>query len=231
MITKHPYVGNDFSDDNTIWKYFPLPAFLALLEDKMLYFTRASYLTDPYEFPITEKDAEQFLFSMDDYKKTIEQIKAKTFINCWRISDYESFGMWNAYSDSTTGIAIKTDVKSLFESFKDIQPDIPTVYAMRVKYVDSLKETTQNPGDKLNLEYIVTTKTKPYLNECELRLKFEDAHKKFEEGSYIGVSVDTKTLIKEVFVGSSSEPYVPNLITKILNRYGINSPVMRSIVK
>lgn len=228
MIKKHKYVANDFSDDATIWKYFSLPAFLAMLEDKMLYFTRADCMTDPNEFPLTELDAAAFNMSMEEYKMSIERIKAQTYINCWRLSNYESFGMWNAYADSATGIAIKTDVKCLFAS-TNTSIDIT---AGRVNYIDSRSEMTQKWGKALNLFYVTFAKTNPYENERELRLTYEkagtaDIDKPISEG----IPVNPTTLIKEVRVGSSSKPYTRDLIKKIMLRYNIDIPVEKSIVK
>ena len=226
MIKKHEYVANDFSEDATVWKYMPLPAFLALLEDGKLYFTRADKLSDPNEFPIIENDAKAFRMSMEDYKVSIKRIKEETYFNCWRLSEYESFGMWNAYADSSTGIAIKTDVKSLFSSV-----NTPTdITAGKVSYIDRRSEMTQKWGSELNLFYITFAKTKPYENESELRLAFEIAGN-VDKPEYVEIPVDPITLIKEVRVGSSSRPYVPDLIKKLLSHYRINVPVEKSIVR
>jgi len=226
MINKHAYVANDFSDDAIIWKYYPLPAFLALLEESKLYFTRADKLTDPNEFPITEDDARAFRMSMKDYRMSIEQIKARTYLNCWRLSDYESFGMWNAYADAATGIAIKTDVKSLFSSVETHNP----ITAGRIMYIDIEKGMTQKWGKELNINYITFAKTKPYENESELRLTFETPINDDKPDS-IGVPINPQTLIKEIRVGSSSRSFVPMLIKKILKRYEITVPVEVSDVR
>lgn len=226
MIKRHKYVANDFSDDATIWKYMPLPAFLALLEEKKLYFTRADKLSDPNEFPIIENDAKAFRMSMEDYKVSIKRIKEETYFNCWRLSEYESFGMWNAYADSSTGIAIKTDVKSLISSV-----NTPTdITAGKVSYIDRVMGMTQKWGTVLNINYIIFAKTKPYENECELRLAFEIAGN-VDKPDYMEIPVNPTTLIKEVRVGSSSKSYVPDLIKKLLAHYRINVPVEKSIVR
>lgn len=226
MIKRHTYVANDFSDDDTIWKYMPLPAFLALLEERNLYFTRADNLSDPNEFPIIENDAKAFRMSMEDYKMSINQIKEETYLNCWRLSDYESFGMWNAYADSSTGIAIKTDVKSLFSS---VNTPID-ITAGKVSYIDREIGMTQKWGAALNINYIIFAKTKPYENESELRLAFEIAGN-IDKPDYRGIPINPTTLIKEVRVGSLSRPYVLGLIKKLLAHYSINVPVEKSIVR
>ncbi|MBO7433014.1 MAG: DUF2971 domain-containing protein [Salinivirgaceae bacterium] len=231
MLKKHRYVGVDFSEGETIWKYFPFPAFLALLEDGKLYFTRANCFADPNEFPVFEADAKIVQLTKDDYEKEIIKFKNGTFVNCWRLSDYESFGMWNAYADAATGVAIKSDVRSLFGAFNSIPENnnIP-ITAAKVDYIDNYVGMSQKYGKPFNFYYVALSKTKPYENEKELRLLYEDYQMDFQ-GNSAGFDFQMQTLIKEVYIGSSAKPYVKNLVESILKKRGINVPVIESIVK
>ncbi|MBR2194694.1 MAG: DUF2971 domain-containing protein [Salinivirgaceae bacterium] len=229
MLKKHKYVGCDFSDSATIWKYLSFTAFLAMLEDKSLYFTRAKCFADPNEFPVYENDAEVFPMKKEKYEEMVEQFKKKAFVNCWRLSEYESFGMWNAYADMATGIAIKSDVKSLFSAFNSIPQNTEIdVLVGKVNY--DIKEMTQKPGWRLNVLYIPFAKTIPYENEKELRLLYHD-YKNEITSDYKGYSVDIGTLIKEIYIGPMTKPYVKELIEKILSHHGLNIPVKQSMVK
>ncbi|MBR3567829.1 MAG: hypothetical protein IKN94_06095 [Salinivirgaceae bacterium] len=163
MLKKHEYVGVEFSEGETIWKYFPFPAFIALLETEKLYFTRANCFADPNEFPVFEADANILQLTPEVYKEEIERFKKETFVNCWRLSDYESFGMWNAYADAATGVAIKSDVRSIFAAFNNIPEnrDI-SITAARVDYIDNYVGMTQKYGKPFNFYYVALSKTKPY---------------------------------------------------------------------
>ena len=97
----------------------------------------------------------------------------RTFINCWCLSNYESFGMWNAYADAATGVAIKSDVKSIIDAFNVPEYNNPDTTIGKVEYIDS-KGMTQKPGERLNFYYIAFSKTKPYENEKEIRLIHND---------------------------------------------------------
>lgn len=228
MLKKHKYVGVGFSDDDIIWKYFSLPAFLAMLENGMLYFTRVSTLPDPNEFPITDLDIKGFGFQKENYVDAINRTKEKSFVNCWRLSDSEDFGMWNAYADAAKGIAIKSDMKRLFAAFDNQQNDNRDIYVGKVAYIDNATERAQKYDDVFNCLFIAFSKTKAYQNECELRLCFEDREIDVND---FGIAVDISVLISEIRVGSSAKPYVKSLIEKIILRYGLNVPVTESIVK
>ncbi len=229
MIKKHKYVGCGFSDSATICKYLSFTAFLAMLEDKALYFTRAKCFADPNEFPIYENDAEVFPMKKEEYEGMVEQFKNEAFVNCWRLSEHESFGMWNVYADMATGIAIKSDVKRLFEAFNSIpQNKEIDVWAGKVNY--DIRKMTQIYGKRLNVLYIAFTKTIPYENEKELRLLYHD-YKKEITSDYKGYSVDMGALIKEIYVGPSAKPYVKTLVENIIKKHGVNVPVIQSVVK
>ena len=195
----------------------------------MLYFSRAKCLADPNEFPVYEEDASVFPMGKKDYEIMVENFKEEAFVNCWRLSEYESFGMWNAYADRAMGIAIKSDVKSLLTAFNGIpQNNKYDVIAGKVSY--DIRKMTQIPEWRLNVLYIAFSKTKPYENENELRLFYNDYRKEIKS-DYKGFPMDMTTLIKEIYVGPSAKPYVKELIKKILSHYGLNVPVKQSMVK
>lgn len=133
---------------------------------------------------------------------------------------------WNAYADSATGVAIKTNVKTLFASICTPLD----ITAGRVSYIDNRVEMTQKWGRALNIYHITFAKTRPYENEKELRLTYEKSGRE-EKPEFEGIPIDTIALIKEVHIGSSSKPYVQRLIKNILLHYGISVPVNKSIVK
>ena len=233
MVNRHAYVGCDFNDDDVIWKYYTLPDFICLLQEKKLFFTRVDLASDPNEFPITEKDAQSFSFAtMEEYISEVNRIKGKSYINCWRMSEFESFGMWKSYSDIRTGVAIKTTVKRLIDSCNsqmnsDNNRDITIG---KVRYINNVDESTQMQRERLNFLYVVLSKTKPYENEQELRLTFECASNDTLEVSK-PVNVNLQTLIQDIYIGAEAKPYHVEAIKNMLSLYGINVNVTKSNVK
>ena len=152
MVKRHKYVQNEFNDSDIIWKYYKLPRFLDLLYYQKLYFTRVDKFSDPNEFPITQKDARAFHMGIDIYQKEFNRIKQQTYVNCWRVDNNESFGMWSAYANIETGIAIKTTAGRLIASCNDIAGG-KNITIGKVRYIDEKTEMVQVPGMPLNVFY------------------------------------------------------------------------------
>lgn len=228
MIKRHSYVQNEFDDGAVIWKYYKLPRFLDLIEKRKLFFTRVDKFSDPNEFPIIAKDAQAFCMSIDDYRCEFERIKRQSYVNCWRIDDNESFGMWSAYSDLETGIAIKTTAGKLIDAYNYNEREVDITIG-KVRYIDETDEMVQFPGMRLNCLYIVFAKTKPYEYENELRLAFEDSENKDKE--YLSIDINLCTLIEEIRVGAMAHPLYVQMVECILKENGINVPVTKSNIK
>lgn len=228
MVKRHKYVQNEFNDSDIIWKYYKLPRFLDLLYYQKLYFTRVDKFSDPNEFPITQKDARAFHMGIDIYQKEFNRIKQQTYVNCWRVDNNESFGMWSAYANIETGIAIKTTAGRLIASCNDIAGG-KNITIGKVRYIDEKTEMVQVPGMPLNVFYNVFAKTKPYEYENELRLAFEDSTNKDKE--YQSIDINLCTLIEEIRVGAMAHPLFVRMVDGVLKETDINVPVIKSKIK
>lgn len=228
MVKRHAYVQNGFNDSDIIWKYYRLPRFLDLLKQRKLYFTRVDTFSDPNEYPITEKDAQAFRKNINDYTVMFEQIKRQSYVNCWRIDNNESFGMWSAYSNIETGIAIKTTAGRLIASCSEMTGE-KNITIGKVRYIDEKTEMVQVPGMPLNIFYNVFAKTKPYEYENELRLVFEDRVNKDKE--YQSIDINLRTLIEEIRIGAMAHPLYVRMVGCILKENDINVPVIKSNIK
>ena len=228
MLKRHKYVCNDFADSDVIWKYYKLSRFLDLLDQQKLFFTRVDKFSDFNEFPVTERDAKLFNMSLDECKSEFERIKRQAFVNCWRIYVNESFGMWSAYSDIETGIAIKTTVRNLIAACSEKENDRDITIG-KVHYIDDQSDGGQMLGMPLNTCYIIFSKIKPYEYENELRLYFEDWENREKE--YLCIDVNLQILIEEIRVSAGSHPLYARMVDSLLKEKGIDVPVVRSIIK
>jgi hypothetical protein len=64
MREKHPAKDSDVDPSTPIWRYFDLPKFIAFLEHRGLWFSRADLLGDPLEGSVTrarEAERQRFL--------------------------------------------------------------------------------------------------------------------------------------------------------------------------
>ena len=64
--------------------------------------------------------------------KLRQEMRLKTFVNCWHESENESAAMWKIYSREYDGIAVKTTFETLTQSFTDVL----TVHVGKIDYID-----------------------------------------------------------------------------------------------
>lgn len=232
VVRKLDYIGCDFSENDTVWKYYTLLDFLCMVLYKKLYFKRADYFSDPNEYPLTRQDADFFGMNPTDYYSEINRIKSKSFINCWRISRYESFGMWKAYSDINSGVAIRTTAGDLMNSINscvskdsDVDIDIGKVY-----YIDEEKDLTQRDMFRKNVLYIPFTKTMPYHYENELRLFIEE-DSVLQDKVSISIDINPHLLIKEIVIAPMAKSYHFKTISEVFSKLDLNVDIKQSIVR
>ena len=220
--------------------------FVSLLDTQSLFFARADKLGDPFEGSPPKLNAVMRAAGLEDIRrqlsdnsasKVVEMISAsdKSFrswilVNCWHESDYESAAMWKLYSREYGGIAVKTDFKSLAESFTCSED----VFIGRVEYIDYDRAYIQE-GNRL-VPFLC--KRHSFEHEKEVRAitlgDFELVRKGrtrvaegiHETGAYY--SVDVFHLIKEVVVAPYADNWFIELVQSLASRYGMTGPVSKS---
>ena len=213
MYEEHPdYEAPE--DDAVLWRYMDFTKFVSLLETKSLFFARADMLGDPfegayskvnvalrpalYEGKIPESGLKQFAAFAKESRRF-------TKINCWHEANHESAAMWRLYSREHDGIAVKTDFKSLSQSFTCND----SIYIGKVNYVDY--DTTFIPESNAFFPYL--HKRQSFEHEREVRaitlnLPTRDGRLDLSQevhaiGSYY--DVDLSSLVQEVIVAPYPE--------------------------
>lgn len=219
--------AKDILKDTYLWRYMSLPKFLDLITTQSLYFSTNTQLItgDPYEG--TLPFFTDFLFNLDkdckmlmnnpnnlssdikllteglntkDISLKINDIRDKTFINCWHINDDENYLMWQSYAPESGGVAIVTDIFSLIEAIEaDVEIEaVPIKYNIRdfnksetYKIVDDYKELA------LLVKLSSLYKREFFKGENELRLIYQ-----FGNNNRVGVKLDK--LIKHIYLSPKS---------------------------
>jgi hypothetical protein len=156
-----------------------LEKFLDIVLNHRLFFTNATRFTDKNEGTLSEltqkslhkkfmregKNSNDASFEVMTRQMNIENQKQTSYLNCWTIDHDESYALWKIYlSGSKSGIAIKTNVKKLIDSFTNpTYTDDYDIYLEKVVYEDFI-------GEPVDLLGALTTKRKCYKYETELRL-------------------------------------------------------------
>ena len=135
--------------------------------------------------------------------------------------------MWKLYSSETEGIAIKTNVGSLLDSFGTNYNWLPG----RVKYID-YDEVTLPPTGKRWLQFL--QKRKSFEHEHEVRIVIQEFPDNYpfnqtpiyDAGNYYKVNLSI--LIHEVVIAPFAPQWLVELVQSIVTRYDLEVPVTQS---
>lgn len=227
--------------DTVIWRYMSLKKFKLMLKHNALFFCRADIFSDPFEGTIPRKEAEYRERSLND-RQSIESIsnlhrklKGHFLINCWHINNGENDAMWRLYLKNNHGVAIKTTVKNLLDSFIETEEEIN---CSKVRYIDYENDIWMPPTIKGYTMFTpIIHKRKEFSHENELRIVHQIEYNNrdidefwkeqpIEEGK--NIPVDLTKLINGVFTAPNSNEIQIKRIKSIIQKNGFHFPVEKS---
>ena len=210
MIERHKYLPAA-SVGTIIWHYMSIPSFLYLLNRKQLFFSRVDHLEDKAEILVSDVEKKYWREVLhSDPGPWIERERKRVFINCWIKSNNENSTMWSAYASQGTGVALKSTVERLMNSYEgDTHINI-----LDVNYIDHRIQTVQIPGDVENVLRYFAAKRIFYEAEQELRLIYESP--KVDEFESFQIPIDINTLIEELIIGPNVSEDVFEIIKQLI---------------
>jgi len=227
--------------ESTIWRFMDITKFLSLIQKKALFFSQVKIIAEKYDlhegkYPIEtfeaykrdgEKLAELFnekqLADIYYKQKTIlrkimsEEIYEDMYINCWHISELDTNFMWSLYTERKLGIAIKSTVKKLINSFNYEDE----VYVGMIKYGVKIIPTKSRFSTLFH-------KRINYKEENELRAVVCKKWNRKNKLKGILVPVDIRILIEDIYVRPKTPDYVIEIIRNLLLEYDVDKKVKRS---
>ena len=102
--------------DTIVWKYLDLSKFLDMLMSQKLFMSRSDKFEDQYEGTFSEPTFEELKKLSSENPKFLEHYKKhreKVVISSWHINEYESFAMWQIFTQNTEGLAIQSTIGRL----------------------------------------------------------------------------------------------------------------------
>jgi hypothetical protein len=126
-----------------LWRYVTFEKFVALLQTRALWFSRADLLEDRFEgsytVPATERLRRMFpnvpqlaVRIGPNFEKVMRAMPKFHHINCWHINDQESAAMWAIYAGLGKGVAIRSTFSRLIRSLQGKDE----IYVGVVNYID-----------------------------------------------------------------------------------------------
>jgi len=217
--------------DLKLWRYMDFTKFVSTLENSGLFFARAIKMDDAFEGGYSRGNEElrelvyKVLGPFQLDPRSVNKRRHDVVLNCWHGSEHESAAMWKLYSSAAESICIQT-------SFSRLRKCLPLgVEIGRVQYIDY--ETEWVPERHHTLPFLY--KRKSFEHEQEFRAirdltNKETAHniknKAGENGLWVDCNLDE--LIQAVYVAPNVPRWFSDLVTQVIERYGLNAPVLAS---
>jgi hypothetical protein len=213
-------------DSNTIvWKYLDLSKFLDLLMSQKLFMSRSDKFEDQYEGTFSEPTFEEIKkLSIDnpEFLNFYKTHREKVAISSWHINEYESFAMWQIFTQNSEGLAIQSTISRLQ---KALHPETSfNQYIGEVNYIDYKKEYI--PFDDMFFPFLFKRKSFQYEREVRIISDVADNTIKINDG--LKINVDINELIEKIYIHPKSENWYKNLVIQLVKQLGFDFTIEKS---
>lgn len=225
MYLSNPDIKLPEDPDTIVWKYLDLSKFLDLLMSKKLFMSRSDKFEDQYEGTFSEPTFEEIKkLSIDnpDFLKYYKTHREKVAISSWHINEYESFAMWQIFTQNSEGLAIQSTIGRLQ---KALNPENNyTQYIGEVNYIDYKKEYI--PFDDMFFPFLFKRKSFQY--EREVRIISDVKKTKITLNDGLKINVDIDQLIEKIYIHPKSENWYKNLVIQLVGQLGFDFKIEKS---
>ena len=214
------------NDPNTIvWKYLDLSKFLDLLLSQKLFMSRSDKFEDQYEGTFSEPTFEEIKKLSKDNPEFLEYYKShreKVVVSSWHINEYESFAMWQIFTQNSEGLAIQSTIGRLQNALKPERNY--KQFIGEVNYIDYKKEYI--PFDDLFFPFLFKRKSFQYEREIRIISDTSSENVKINEG--LKIDVDISQLIEKIYIHPKSENWYKNLVIELVSKLDFNIEIEKS---
>jgi hypothetical protein len=213
-------------DPNTIvWKYLDLSKFLDLLLSKKLFMSRSDKFEDQYEGTFSEPTYEEIKRIAENNPEFLQYYKShreKVAVSSWHINEYESFAMWQIFTQNSEGLAIQSTIGRLQNAV--IPEKKFDQYIGEVNYIDYKKEHI--PFDDVFFPFLFKRKSFQYEREVRILSDVTQSNIKLNDG--LKINVDINQLIEKIYIHPKSENWYKNLVIQLVEQLGFDFTIEKS---
>lgn len=225
MYITSPNIQLPEDPDTIVWKYLDLSKFLDLLLSQKLFMSRSDKFEDQYEGTFSEptfEEIKKLAINNPDFLDYYKTHREKVAISSWHINEYESFAMWQIFTQNSEGLAIQSTIGRLqkaLEPEKNLKQ-----YIGQVNYIDYKKEYI--PFDDLFFPFLFKRKSFQY--EREVRIISDTSDTKININDGIKINVDISQLIDKIYIHPKSENWYKNLVIELVSKLGFDIEIEKS---
>jgi hypothetical protein len=211
--------------DTVVWKYLDLSKFVDLLLNRKLFMSRSDKFEDQYEGTFSEPTFEEIKkLSADNpnFLKYYKKHREKVAISSWHLNEYESFAMWQIFTQKHEGLAIQSTIRRLQEA---MAPDKHfEQYIGEVNYIDYKKEYI--PFDNTFFPFLFKRKSFQY--EREIRIITDVSKNNVTIDNGLKIDVDINKMIEKIYIHPKSENWYKNLVIELVKRLDFDFTIEKS---
>lgn len=225
MYLNNPNIKLPQDSDTIVWKYLDLSKFLDLLLSQKLFMSRSDKFEDQYEGTFSEptfEEIKKLSINNPDFLNYYKTHREKVAISSWHINEYESFAMWQIFTQNSEGLAIQSTVKRLQGAL--IPEKNYKQYIGEVNYIDYKKEYI--PFDDLFFPFLFKRKSFQYEREVRIITDVTDSNIKLNDG--LKINVDITQLIEKIYIHPKSENWYKNLVIQLVKQLGFDFEIEKS---
>jgi hypothetical protein len=225
MYLTSPNIKLPEDPDTIVWKYLDLSKFLDLLLSKKLFMSRSDKFEDQYEGTFSEptfEEIKKLAINNPEFLNYYKTHREKVAISSWHINEYESFAMWQIFTQNSEGLAIQSTIGRLqkaLEPEKNLKQ-----YIGQVNYIDYKKEYI--PFDDLFFPFLFKRKSFQYEREVRIISDTSDTAITINDG--IKINVDISQLIDKIYIHPKSENWYKNLVIELVSKLGFDIEIEKS---
>ncbi len=225
MYQNNPNINLPENPNTIVWKYLDLSKFLDLLISRKLFMSRSDKFEDQYEGTFSEPTFEEIKRLSENnttFLKYYKSHREKVVISSWHINEYESFAMWQIFTQNSEGLAIQSTVGRLQKALaveKESQQFIG-----EVNYIDYKKEYI--PFDDLFFPFLFKRKSFQYEREVRILSDLSEQEIKINDG--LKIDIDINELIEKIYIHPKSENWYKKLVIELVSKLGFDFEIEKS---
>lgn len=211
--------------DTVVWKYLDLSKFLDLLMSQKLFMSRSDKFEDQYEGTFSEPTFEEIKKIAENNPEFLDVYKTQrknVIISSWHINEYESFAMWQIFTQNSEGLAIQSTIGRIQESLH-LENQFEQ-HIGKVNYIDYKKEYI--PFDDEFFPFLFKRKSFQYEREVRIISNLSSHNLSINEG--IKIDVDINKLIEKIYIHPKSENWYKNLVIQLVKQLGFDFNIGKS---
>jgi hypothetical protein len=225
MYITSPNIKLPEDPDTIVWKYLDLSKFLDLLLSKKLFMSRSDKFEDQYEGTFSEptfEEIKKLAINNPQFLNYYKTHREKVAISSWHINEYESFAMWQIFTQNSEGLAIQSTIGRLQKALKP-ETNLKQ-YIGQVNYIDYKKEYI--PFDDLFFPFLFKRKSFQYEREVRIISDTSDTAITINDG--IKINVDISQLIDKIYIHPKSENWYKNLVIELVSKLDFDITIEKS---